>query len=184
MSENIDTICLTMLELVAEIHQKKLEQEKHMQEGYLCLAKARYSMGVDRVSSLQYPSEIEPTVTISCREKENNKFPSFTVIQNLQDEENKPPTSAVRRRKKTNKDDHDEAKQAVEEVDLSSQDKLHEQVNPLLWFGVLVPTPLRQAQNCFRQATEVSCQLCTLKEELNYKTCLYKERMKPTETKE
>nr|XP_009857845.1 coiled-coil domain-containing protein 115-like [Ciona intestinalis] len=163
MSENIDTLCLTMLELVAEIHQKKLEQEKHMQEGYLCLAKARYSMGVDRVSSLQYPNEITPTVTISCR--------------------NQPPTSAVRRRKKTKKDDHNEARQAVEEVDLLSQDKLHAQVNPLLWFGVLVPTPLRQAQNCFRQATEVSCQLCTLKEELNYKTRLYKEVMKPTETK-
>jgi len=67
LDEKLDSLCLSLLELVSEIDEKKREQEKQLQDGYLCLAKARYAMGVDRVSKLQYPAQMTPVNFVECR---------------------------------------------------------------------------------------------------------------------
>lgn len=49
--------------------------------------------------------------------------------------------------------------------------------DPLLWFGVLVPQPLRQSQSAFRRAVELSCRVATLQQRLTQCQVSYKEMM-------
>lgn len=49
--------------------------------------------------------------------------------------------------------------------------------DPLLWFGVLVPQPLRQSQLAFRRAVELSCHVATLQQRLTQCQASYKEMM-------
>uniref|UniRef100_H2Z463 Vacuolar ATPase assembly protein VMA22 n=1 Tax=Ciona savignyi TaxID=51511 RepID=H2Z463_CIOSA len=177
---DLDELSLALLEIVANIDKKKLEQEKYLQEGYLCLAKARYSMGVDRVSALQYPTDMTATVAVSCKQHEKSKLSTFSLIQNFNVENESPEESTTILRKRGNSDQEMKGFTAVDDVKVHTMDKQQKIEDPLLWFGVLVPTPLRQAQKCFKRALETSCELCTLKEEFKHKAELYKVEIKHT----
>lgn len=49
--------------------------------------------------------------------------------------------------------------------------------DPLLWFGVLVPQPLRQSQLAFRRVVELCCRVATLQQRLTQCQVSYKEMM-------
>lgn len=63
----LDLQCLKLIELLAELEEKKLTLEKHMQNGFLDLAKARYAIGINRVSKLHYPKNMIANSLVKCR---------------------------------------------------------------------------------------------------------------------
>ena len=64
---HLDSQCLHLIELLAEIEEKRIDLEKHMKNGFLDLAKARYAIGINKVSKLHYPKEMMPNFRIECR---------------------------------------------------------------------------------------------------------------------
>ena len=59
--------CIKFLELLSELEVKKQELENHMKNGFFHLAKARYAIGVNRVSQLSYPTTMACSVGVDFR---------------------------------------------------------------------------------------------------------------------
>ena len=56
---------------------------------------------------------------------------------------------------------------STETTDAGVKNKEHSRPkDPLLWFGVLVPQSLRQSQEAFKKAVELSCELASLQNQL------------------
>ena len=126
-------------------------------------------MGTKKVGSLQYdlPSEAEALVHIDVHN--DIDLPTFQVVADSPDTKTQQD---VRRRKtnisadsKTITDDLSRVED-VELKELGGGDHLVHKRDPLRWFGVLVPQPLRESQRRFSSCAELCCELATLKARL------------------
>ena len=63
----LDLQCIKLLELLSELEVKKQILESHMKDGFFYLAKARYAIGINRVSKLHYPSTMHSSITLNCK---------------------------------------------------------------------------------------------------------------------
>ncbi|CAK8695710.1 unnamed protein product [Clavelina lepadiformis] len=183
LEAKLDLLCVELLELVHEIDKTKREQEDHMKEGYLCLAKARYEIGVDRVSQLQYPSEMVASVTVHRRT--NQEVDQLEIIHGSrleQKQENPKEEATLRKRNKTNDRKEQEIDPVTEGKSIEDVSQLTPAINPIHWFGFLVPRALRLAQESFSKAIEASCALCNLQS--RYEHTLTEYRKSRTRQKE
>nr|CAB3228140.1 coiled-coil domain-containing protein 115-like [Phallusia mammillata] len=174
----LDFLCLTLLELVAEIHEKKQEQEKCLQDGFLCLAKARYALGVDRVSKLHYAAEMTPNLFVDCSKSDGDhteeKWDILKCVNSkFYESQSQEPTDSteLRRRRRGSEpdspeDDDKELDALLQEMNVKEKPKVSS-TDPLRWFAVLAPQSLRQAQTAFTKAAHVSCEICTLRNKLD-----------------
>lgn len=115
--EDIDKICtlldkltLDALSLIEEEVQTKIQIENAMCSGETHLAKSRYILGQNNVSSIQLPTE------------NSNEFEATAVVIN---------SGSIAR-----------------ELEVVKQE---EQIDPVRWFGYLVPQDLYHAQSMFKQ---------------------------------
>ncbi|XP_063242585.1 coiled-coil domain-containing protein 115-like [Bacillus rossius redtenbacheri] len=120
----LDVLAVEVLELMQEQLRVKAQLSEAMKDGCLNLAKARYISGNTSISTLQLP----------CGEQDV----SAQAKVSLQDGQ----LQLVR----TVPADIGQLDGGAEEVERA--------VDPLQWFGVLVPRNLRQAQSSFRGALE------------------------------
>lgn len=138
--EELDEICVRILELMNESIKCKLDLEKTLKSGCIDLAKTRYILGnTNSVSAMKIPTEdISASSTIvSTKEEENASF---------------------------------ELNREVPKQD------------PLKWFGILVPSNLRQSQAWFSKTLDFSVQSANIGNDLNakvdqYKTLLQKKKL-------
>ena len=160
MNNELDELSFQVVILSQNLLETKIMLEKVMKEGYINLAQARYSSGRS-ISSLQLPNEDwEPfeanakVMKSECvRQEINVKFNYLSLelgpttkksgkVENLD--------STLINRKKQEKEVKNEKKK----------------VDPLKWFGVLVPTSLKQSQKHFDKAIALSIEATNIQNEI------------------
>jgi len=186
MSEDCTLFKLTLkiLQLIDSVNRKKIELEDSLQDGYFNLSKSKYTMGVNQVSSLQYPQHMEPQITVECMHSKTSASTTYslkTVMESQKldkDQEIQKSSVKPQLRRRTNKttdnntnEKHgDEPKsKSVEKMsdDKENKPKLNkQQQDPLNWFGILLPSTLRQAKSSFVDALKISCEICSLNSQL------------------
>ncbi|XP_044253059.1 coiled-coil domain-containing protein 115-like [Tribolium madens] len=115
----LDKLTLDALTLMEEDIQIKLNVENAMCGGETHLAKSRYILGQNSVSSLQLPTENSP------------EFDALTRVHLEESDESLGEKSR--------------------ELEVT---KKEDQIDPVRWFGYLVPQDLFHAQNMFKQALQ------------------------------
>ena len=160
MNNELDELSFQVVILSQNLLETKIMLEKVMKEGFINLAQARYSSGRS-ISSLQLPNEDwEPfeanakVMKSECvRQEINVKFNYLSLelgptpkksgkVENLD--------STLNNRKKQDKEVKNEKKK----------------VDPLKWFGVLVPTSLKQSQKHFDKAIALSIEATNIQNEI------------------
>lgn len=139
-ADELDELCVRVLELMNENIKCKLDLERALKSGCMDLAKTRYILGnTNSVSATKIPTEdISASSTIvSTNEGEKVSF---------------------------------ELKKEVTKLD------------PLKWFGILVPSNLRQSQAWFSKTLDLSVQSANIGNDLSavmdqYKTLLQKKEL-------
>uniref|UniRef100_A0A8C7XVH6 Vacuolar ATPase assembly protein VMA22 n=1 Tax=Oryzias sinensis TaxID=183150 RepID=A0A8C7XVH6_9TELE len=176
---NMDEELLRFMDLLELLEKKRETLNSLIEQGWFSITKARYSMGNKHVSALQYASEMVPLVCVHTKALENGEVQFFTErhIQKssaessddlLPVEDIGPQEEGLRRRNKTKKDtpekkDTEVAKTAKgPEVNPVRKIDQNPQQDPLKWFGILVPQPLKQAQSSFKQVIELSAEIAAL----------------------
>ncbi|XP_008316321.1 coiled-coil domain-containing protein 115 [Cynoglossus semilaevis] len=171
-SENVDEKLLLLMEQLQLLEEKRNTLNTLIEQGWLSMSKARYSMGNKQVSTLQYASEMEPLVRIHVRsqdsggsEVEFNTVRLETGKDVTSVEDIGPQEEGVRKRTRPK----GETATEKQESDKLGREKVPEKKNqvipqqdPLRWFGILVPQSLRHAQMSFKQVIELSAEIASL----------------------
>lgn len=176
----LDDLMIHALDLMEEQIKCKLKLQETMKSSCLNLAKARYIMGHNSISSLQLPTEesaeiaAQRTVASSVETKKNFEYMVFElhtinpakISSGAQEEEN-----SIRRKvskggsESTGKEDLNHKK--------SEENGIVVAADPIKWFGYLVPQNLRQAQKGFHATLELVVQSANIQSELEatHKRC-------------
>lgn len=171
----LDEKLLRFMDQLELLEQKRAALNSLIEQGWFSLTQARYSMGNKQVSALQYASEMEPLVCVHVRTLEDGEVEFLTVksTQKCEDstrciEDIGPQEEGVRRRNRPKKDITEKkasgdtsSENAPEKNPLRKRDQ-NPQQDPLKWFGILVPQPLKQAQSSFKQVIELSAEIAAL----------------------
>lgn len=122
-----DKLLLEMLDLIEQSVQCKINIETTTNAGQLLLAKSRYIDGAQSVSKSRLPTE------------NSVDFNALKTVIKTDDPQNSPIVS-----------DSNELELSVQTVDKSNGF-----IDPIRWFGVLVPRSLQLAQERFNRAIEM-----------------------------
>ncbi|XP_011287422.1 coiled-coil domain-containing protein 115 isoform X1 [Prionailurus bengalensis] len=150
----LDSLLLQLFQDLEELEAKRAALNARVEEGWLSLSKARYSMGAKSVGPLQYASLMEPQVCVYTSEAQDGLQRFWLVRASAQTPEEVGPREAVflypalRRRKGLTRTPEPESFPALRD--------------PLNWFGILVPHSLRQAQASFREGLQLAADMATL----------------------
>lgn len=131
------------------LQQRRQLLERFLREGWLCLAQARYSLGCHRVSSLQYGATMVPRVRVLPRQEPGGP-PRFEEVPGAGEDPEDPQEGG---------DDGLRQRRGPPEKGGAPP---RSPPDPLSWFGVLVPPPLRQAQGSFTQGLTVALEVAEL----------------------
>ena len=185
LCENLDEFTIQFFSKFESLQRKRQALSDAVRDGHLNLSMARYSMGNKAVCSLQYSHRmdhalyhIEDDEGLSFGFKKVNPGESLSSKGALTDKE--PENAALRRRKPTKREPEgdnaagpsqiDDLSTVLESVDLSKPSGERSAVvkvqDPIKWFGVLVPSSLREGQRHFQSAIELCCEVTTLEAEL------------------
>ena len=138
----------------------------------ILMLQARYSIGVNRVSALQYNEESLKEAAAKVKVTEMQDATDFALV-GLQVAPAvigaKP--EGLRQRKQQH---HAEISDRLQELDVDDKSgdgrdeksTHHAITDPLKWFGVLVPQSLRQSQGCFKSVIDKCCHVASLKASL------------------
>lgn len=139
-----------------------------LENDYIC-TQARYSMGANTVGKLQYD---ENHMANGARLRVLVEDGDFYLKANLTTPK-AVKESTVKQRNITKMSSDAitaEVTSSIQDINISQPEikktkteKAVAQVDPLKWFGVLVPQSLRLCQNNFKRATEISCKVASLK---------------------
>ncbi|XP_071110226.1 coiled-coil domain-containing protein 115-like [Haliotis cracherodii] len=171
VSEKLDKNLLDFFDVLGQVYQEQAKLEQYMRDGFLNLSRARYSMGVKSVSATQLPDEMDPLLTILVNgEKKDTKFEFLKTSVKTSKDSVKDET--LRKRNVQNKlSDGDtpevetigSASDSSAAVKDESSEKKSGHVDPLKWFGVLVPQALRRSQSSFQEASGLAVTVANLK---------------------
>ena len=157
----LDDIAMNLLNLSQDLINAKLALEEQTKSGFLGLAQSRKLMGgPSSVSHLQIPSEDSDDFTArfkTTREDQKSdqgeiNFNYFSLQdQNVQEivEDLDSKLGIQKRKKNGGEADGDDIKPVEQKNTNLAKD-------PLKWFGVLVPSMLRQTQKTFLKSLELS----------------------------
>ena len=165
----LDDITMHLLTLSQDLIKAKLALEEQTKSGFLGLAQSRKSMGgPSSVSHLQIPSEESDDFKARFKTtRENQKsnqgdldFNYFSLEdENIQDVvEDLDSKLGIQKRK--NYDDEEES----EDVKQPENKRLVK--DPIKWFGVLVPSMLRQTQKIFVKSVELSIDCANIQSQI------------------
>ena len=167
----LDSIALHLLTLSQDLVKSKLELEERTKQGFMGLAQSRKLMGGQTsVSHLQFPSEESSGFTAryttkneECIRSDNGhtRFNYFSLNDSYYDElvQNIDSALGVQKRKKERKEG--ESGDAARSAKDSSKPK-----DPINWFGVLVPSALRQTQVSFNKSVQLSVECANIQNEI------------------
>ncbi|XP_071477286.1 coiled-coil domain-containing protein 115-like [Diadema antillarum] len=201
LCEELDELAVNYFQILEDLSEQRRRFEKFVREGFFNLSKARYSMGNRAVSAVQYDTNsMTPLAHVVTTDKGNHH--SFEVVRtkplsrserksvegsesgsNQLMSDTKPDITATRRRKQTSPSQEDEIESLgteMQNLKTSDQDDTRPRVptDPLLWFGVLVPQPLRHGQQNFVNAVEACTSMASLQTKLDHAYALYRSKLR------
>ena len=179
LNEKLDQFLLEFFEKLEAVEELRRDLTNAMRNGFLAMSKARYSMGNKAVGEMQYAKNMTASTLVFEGDNDANKltpdFGSFLVsfdagatrnempkgIENLVKSDQKP---VLRQRG---------AGKSQEPTGAGLGEKCAEKFaggkkrkDPLKWFGVLVPSSLKDCQKDFKTACCLSCEVAQLEQEL------------------
>jgi len=181
MCEAIDAEIVAYFAVLDAVHRKQAELNALMKEGFFLMAKARYSMGQNSVTSLQY-SERMMTASMRVQQETGEDDKVCLRVGKFEESEDKVEEGKTEETLRKRHVGSNEDSSGVEEVSKNPTTPTKTNVDPLRWFGVLVPTALRESQAKFRRVSEVSGELATLKIEVDNLRQKCKSRLTEKET--
>lgn len=187
--ERLDVLALTAIETLEQILQNQNKITALLSDGNWLMAKSRSIMGQKAVSELQVPTGNE-RLTASAKIDINtsgteDKVEMFTLVNSCDKQTDHKQrldhTNTIRRRKL----DAPSPADSAHSVDFSG-DNLSLQTNenqgswladsngdnaslrrdPITWFGILVPQSLRECQQRYKAAVEITVTLVNLQKKL------------------
>ncbi|XP_028309360.1 coiled-coil domain-containing protein 115 [Gouania willdenowi] len=178
-SLSLDEKLLRFMDQLELMQEKRVALNALIEQGWISMSSARYSMGSKHVSALQYASEMDPLVCVEVSTSDSGDVQFFTerttqTCSNVCEpaptaiEEIGPQEQGVRRRNISKKDVPTKDKsdgtirEKTSEVNLTKTNEHSPQQDPLKWFGILVPQSLKQAQSSFKQVIELSAEIASL----------------------
>uniref|UniRef100_A0A1A8D1P1 Vacuolar ATPase assembly protein VMA22 n=1 Tax=Nothobranchius kadleci TaxID=1051664 RepID=A0A1A8D1P1_NOTKA len=173
-SPSLDDKLLRFMDQLELLEQKRTSLNSLIEQGWFTMSKARYSMGNKQVSALQYANEMEPLVHVHVRTLDNDEVefciersPQTCGEESVKDltsvEDIGPREEGVRQRKKTKIISEKKTSEDISEQKAPAWRRDHNpQQDPLKWFGILVPQPLKHAQSSFIQVIELSAEIAAL----------------------
>ncbi|XP_067144825.1 coiled-coil domain-containing protein 115-like [Centruroides vittatus] len=182
--KEIDNLLLKLFSLMDALMEERNEMNNLMKYAYVDMAKARYSLGNARVSSLQFSmEEISALKHVIARKESNDgySFISYLVIDSKITGKNENNTTINENymRKKILNNENNEIDQLIEKtselemkeekIKKESKDtkKSHEKIqDPLKWFGVLVPQSLKNCQKYFQQNIDRIVTIASIQNEI------------------
>ncbi|XP_052819706.1 coiled-coil domain-containing protein 115-like [Mya arenaria] len=195
--EQLDNIVIQVFSTLSDLYAEQARLEASLKSGFLNMSRARYTMGVKSVSMDQC-DENNMSAVVKVKVTPENQLKSYNPDLDIEsqfsdlDLEGKIPDTESNLRKRNvrkperdyyeKKDSHIEefinkaGENGVELKDLS--DKTRKKVfDPIKWFGVLVPTTLRQSQSDFKATVDAVVTVANLKIKLQELQKEYKELM-------
>ena len=172
----LDSISMSLLTLSQDLIKAKLELEEQTKLGFIGMAQSRKLMGgMSSVSHLQFPSEDATDFTARFKIKRdgqkldyqdyqtpdtrNANFNYFSLEDTNVDQVVEDLDSKFGMQNRRNQKDEDmDSSEAKKDVRLSK--------DPIKWFGVLVPTALRQTQSTFVRALELSIDCANIQSQI------------------
>ncbi|XP_068026598.1 coiled-coil domain-containing protein 115 [Melanerpes formicivorus] len=147
----LDAAALELLEALERLQEKRGLLGDLLRQGWFSLSQARYSLGCHRVSSLQYGAAMVPRVRVRPRQDPGGPLRFEEVPGTGEDpqELRREGDSELRQRRPPPKTE-------------GAAPRPKPPVDPLTWFGVLVPPSLRQAQGSFCQAVSLALEVAEL----------------------
>ncbi|CAH1774098.1 unnamed protein product [Owenia fusiformis] len=187
----LDNITLKVFDVLSQLNETRQSLESTLKDGYFLMSKARYSMGNKSVSTVQYnekemvASALVDVYTESMFDTDAFKFELTGPNDTTTAEIDKEKTAVRKRNIKSTVDDVtrgiEELNVKKDESDLKSKESKSNDdntVDPIKWFGVLVPQALKQSQACFKKVLTSSCEISSLQNELMALKHAYKDKMK------
>ncbi|CAM9908049.1 vacuolar ATPase assembly protein VMA22 [Lampetra fluviatilis] len=172
--EALDEVTLATFDDLENLNSTRARLHDLIQQGWLSLSKARYSMGSRAVSTLQYPHHITPQAHVHTSETEGDGFQFLTELTRAQttapsehqqqqvEELGAAESPELRRRKAPPSNGVKEEPSFRDKCPSEDKQAGLESSDPLRWFGILVPQNLRQAQGSFREAVLLAGEVATL----------------------
>lgn len=175
----LDDLMIHALDLMEEQIKCKLQLQETMKSSCLNLAKARYIMGHNSISSLQLPTEesaeiaAQRKVVSSVETKKNFEYMVFKLhtINPAKMSSGEQEENSIRR--KAGKDGSESKGKEDLNCKKSEENGIVIAADPIKWFGYLVPQNLRKAQKGFHAALELVVQSANIQSELEatHKRC-------------
>lgn len=187
--KSLDETTVEFFDVLAEvyIHQDRLECQ--MKDGFLQLSRARYNMGNKSVGSLQWNErEMESMYEVTFSEEEGDQRHEPFTLNAKTIAKPDGDKDGLRQRKTQNTvrqfvgkakslneiediaaDLSDMELEKVIDATLNPQNRRRQltmSMDPLKWFGVLVPQSLRSSQGNFKDAVKESVILANLRYQL------------------
>ncbi|XP_041377824.1 coiled-coil domain-containing protein 115-like [Gigantopelta aegis] len=170
--EKLDETLLDFFDILEQLYQQQACLGDLMKSGFLDLSRSRYNMGTNFVTPAQF-NEDEMKALVKLEIQQDNGNTVLRIINQDSDKKKTNEESKLRKRNVVN-DDEKGNKLDVETIGLggiptdeneSASDGKHKKsiVDPINWFGVLVPQNLRRSQSSFKAAIDVSVTIANLK---------------------
>lgn len=201
--ERLDVLALTFIETLEHILQHQNRLETILSDGNWLMAKSRSIMGQKAVGELQVPSGNESLFASAKIDVDTSllgstdKSEMFTLVNSCGKQTDHKQaldhTSMVRRRKPetlSTVDSVQSADSSGDNISLktsedrdsrladSNNDSTSPRRDPITWFGILVPQSLRECQQHYKTAVEVTVHLVNLQKKLLDLKKEYRELMK------
>ena len=173
--EKLDETLLDFFDNLGQLYEQQGRLGDLMKSGFLDLSRARYNMGTNSVTPAQFNRE-EMKALFKLDVFQDN---GSTVLELISQETVKKETGTkeetnLRKRNILEKDGDQKGNVTVETVGLSDiskevdgsvmdDERKKSIVDPINWFGVLVPQNLRRSQSSFKAAIDISVTIANLK---------------------
>lgn len=169
--KELDDLMIHALDLMEEQIKCKLKLQDSVKSSCLNLAKARYIMGHNSISSLQLPTEESTefaalrTVASSVETKNNLEHMVFELCT-INPQKISPGQQENSIRRKAGKNESESKGKEDLNYKKGEENGTVIATDPIKWFGYLVPQNLRQAQKGFHAALDLVVQSANIQSEL------------------
>ena len=188
INKTLDELLLEFFEKLETLESLRNDLTRAMRHGFLSMSKARYSMGNKAVCEMQYARSMTASTFVveeeSCSNSENDEkelkpdLSGFEVVfdgdkakaelckevENVTENRSSGLRQRGARENHQGKDTHEDRLEIESEMGISCRKK---SADPLKWFGVLVPTSLKDCQKEFKTACRLSFEIAQLEQEVN-----------------
>ncbi|CAG8605655.1 1143_t:CDS:2, partial [Gigaspora rosea] len=169
----MDQILLEYLSLISALQEQWKQISTNLGGGFFQLAHAKYTMGPHRLNQNQYDGRMQATTRVLISQKKDtnmlntpNEFIcqyTLTSLEEISDNNEDNDSSSLRRRAIKNPENDSTKKR--------SQGRIID--DPLRWFGILVPSSLRESQRHFKQSLSGMINIINLRNEIINKEAEY-----------